>query len=355
MTFQKMGVNLSCSNITLKQEKIMRYIQDLPLDRVHLLERIHNSSRHHQTRQRAQCILLSFRGYTVTQLQGIFQVDRLTIYNWFNAWESLKFVGLYDRAGRGAKPKLTPEEGAQVKAWGKQFPRQLNTIRALVKQHFGKKVSKKTLGRVLKVLRMSWRRVRRRVKGEPGADVYAQKKQELAYLRQQHERGEIDLRYVDQSGFCLFPYLPYAWQEKGHTIAIPSSHSKKRLNVVGFLNVDNAFQAYTFECSLDSAIMIACVDEFCKQVTKRTVLVMDQASIHTSDAFTERIPDWETQGVEIFLLPAYSPELNCIEILWRFIKYYWLEFEAYLSWKHLVEYVEDILRQVGTKYKINFG
>jgi len=332
----------------------MRYIQNLPPETIHLLERIHKQSCYHQTRQRAHCILLSFRRYPVMQLQDIFQVDRLTIYHWLNAWESLKFVGLYDRPGRGAKRKLTPEECAQVNVWGKQFPRQLTKIRALVNQHFGKKTSKKTLSRILKVLKMSWRRVRRRVKGKPAPEDYARKQQELEGLEQQHRQGEIDLRYVDQSGFCLFPYLPYAWQEKGHTLEIPSSHSPKRLNVVGFLNIENEFQAYTFECSVDSEIMIACLDEFCKQVTKRTVLVMDQASIHTSDAFTERLPDWKTQGVEIFLLPAYSPELNRIEILWRFIKYYWLEFEAYLSWKHLVEHIEDILRQVGTKYKINF-
>jgi transposase len=299
--------------------------------------------------------VLSVRGYTVTQLQEIFQVDRTTIYNWFNMWESRRLVGLYDRSGREAKRKLTPEEQAQVKAWGNRFPRQLNRIRALVKQHFGKTVSKKTLSRVLHALKMSWRRVRRRVKGSPDAHEYAEKKAALEQLRQQHNAGEIDLRYVDQSGFCLFPYLPYAWQEDGQTIGVPSSHSPKRLNVVGFLNSDNDFQAYTFECSIDSEIMIACIDEFCKLVRKRTVLVLDQASIHTSKAFTERIPEWRAHGVDIFQLPPYSPELNLIEMLWRFIKYYWLEFEAYLSWKHLVEYVEDILRQVGTKYRINFG
>jgi transposase len=333
----------------------MRYIRELHLDTIHLLERIHKHSRHHRTRQRAQCIVLSYRGYSVTQLQEIFQVDRLTIYNWFNAWESRRFVGLYDGPGKGAKRKLSPAQQEQVRVWGQQYPRQLTKIRALVKARFGTKVSKKTLSRVLKALKMSWRRVRRRAKGEPDPQEYARKQQELEQFRQRHERGEIDLRYVDQSGFCLVPYLPYAWQEKGQTIEVPSSHSKKRLNVVGFLNVDNEFQAYTFECSLDSAIMIACIDEFCKQVTKPTVLVMDQASIHTSDAFTERLPAWKAQGIEIFHLPVYSPELNLIEILWRFIKYYWLEFEAYISWKHLVEYVENILRQVGTKYKINFG
>jgi len=290
----------------------------------------------------------------VSQLVEIFQVHRVTVYRWFDAWEARRFVGLYDCPGKGAKRKLTPEQQEQIKAWGKQYPRQLSKIGALVKERFGKKVSKKTLARVLNALKMSWRRVRRRVKGKPDPQEYSQKQQELEQLRQQHERREIDLRYVDQSGFCLFPYLPYAWQEKGQTIELPSSHSKKRLNVVGFLNVENEFQAYTFECNIDSEIMIACIDEFCKQVTKRTVLVMDQASIHTSDAVTERIPDWKAQGVEIFHLPGYSPELNLIEILWRFIKYYWLEFEAYLSWKHLVEYVEEILRNVGTKYCINF-
>lgn len=332
----------------------MRFITDLSTETIHLLERIQKQSRHHQTRQRAQCILLSARGYGVPTLMDIFQVHQTTIYRWFDAWEVRRLVGLYDCPGKGAKQKLPPEQQAQVKAWGQQFPRQLTKIRALVQQVFGQEVSKKTLARVLKAARMTWRRIRRHVKGHPSPEVFRQKQQELRQLEVQHARGEIDVRYVDQTGFCLEPYLPYAWQEKGQTIAIPSSHSPKRLNVVGFLNVDNAFQAYTFECSIDSEIMIACIDEMCTQMTKRTVLVMDQASIHRSEAFTDRIPDWHAQGLDIFQLPVYSPELNRIEILWRFIKYSWLEFEAYLSWQHLVESVEDILRQVGTKYRINF-
>jgi hypothetical protein len=123
---------------------------------------------------------------------------------------------------------------------------------------------------------------------------------------------------------------------------------------VGFFNIDNDFQAYTFECSIDSDIMIACIDAYCKHVTMPTVLVLDQASIHTSDALTDRLPDWKAQGVEIFYLPTYSPHLNRIEMLWRFIKYWWLDFDAYTSWNNLVYYVEEILKNIGIKYKINF-
>ena|SRR5215813_962895 len=43
----------------------------------------------------------------------------------------------------------------------------------------------------------------------------------------------------------------------------------------------------------------------------------------------------------------YSPELNCIEILWRFIKYEWIELAAYKSWAHLVDYVENVLQNFG--------
>ena len=35
------------------------------------------------------------------ELMHIFDVERLTIYHWFNAWESRRFAGLYDHAGRG--------------------------------------------------------------------------------------------------------------------------------------------------------------------------------------------------------------------------------------------------------------
>ncbi|MBD2539672.1 transposase, partial [Coleofasciculus sp. FACHB-SPT36] len=53
--------------------------------------------------------------------------------------------------------------------------------------------------------------------------------------------------------------------------------------------------------------------------------------------------------------PPYSPELNLIEILWKFMKYEWIEIEAYRDWKSLVKYVKNVLKKVGTEYVINFA
>lgn len=71
--------------------------------------------------------------------------------------------------------------------------------------------------------------------------------------------------------------------------------------------------------------------------------------------FLECIPEWERKGLNIKFLPPYSPEFNIIEILWRFIKYDWLPFSAYLSFKNLVGEVDNVLRNIGTKFKINFA
>jgi transposase len=85
------------------------------------------------------------------------------------------------------------------------------------------------------------------------------------------------------------------------------------------------------------------------------IVIIDNASIHTSGRFIDRIPDWEKKGVIIKSLPTYCPELNIIEILWRFIKYYWLPFSAYLSFDDLSREVENILAKIGSEFKIDFA
>ena len=95
--------------------------------------------------------------------------------------------------------------------------------------------------------------------------------------------------------------------------------------------------------------MIKFIDDFAKTIKKPTVIVIDNAPIHTSKAFREKITQWKQQKLEIFWLPAYFPQLNLIEILWRFMKYEWIEIEAYSTWKSLTKYVEKVLRLFGDR------
>lgn len=184
--------------------------------------------------------------------------------------------------------------------------------------------------------------------------AFAKCQRELEALQQQEEQGKIDLSYFDESGFTLDPYMPYAWQEPGTVLEIPARKCG-RINVLGFMNRKNDWHPFIFEQSVDTSVVIACVEAFSKTLKKKTVVVMDNASVHTSEAFEECLPQWKKKGLIIKYFTPYSPELNLREILWRNIKYAWLPFSAYQCINALRDALEHILKNFGSKYQITFA
>ena len=68
------------------------------------------------------------------------------------------------------------------------------------------RASKSTIKRVLKSMKLTWRRIRRKVNDQPDPETYQQKREALEILIAEDQEGIIDLRYFDESGFCLVPY-----------------------------------------------------------------------------------------------------------------------------------------------------
>ena len=69
----------------------------------------------------------------------------------------------------------------------------------------------------------------------------------------------------------------------------------------------------------------------------------------------EKIKKWEEQDLIIYFIPPYSPELNLIEIFWRFVKYQWLSFDAFANFESLKKHLKEVLDNFGLKYMINFN
>jgi len=179
-------------------------------------------------------------------------------------------------------------------------------------------------------------------------------KAELEGFRALAEAGELELYYFDEAGFTLDPCVPYAWQTVGETSEIPAA-SSDRINVLAFYATDHRFHPFVFEETIDSEIVIACFDYLRQTITKLTLVVMDGAPTHKSDAFQARLEEWESRGLYVYLLPAYNPELNLIEILWRMIKYHWLPLNAYESYQALLRMLNEVLKGIGSKYQIDFA
>ena len=177
---------------------------------------------------------------------------------------------------------------------------------------------------------------------------------ELHLLRRLADARYLARYYYDESRFTLVSNVPRAWQAPGEPVALTATHGPG-VNVAGFLRYDGTdLHAYTSEQSLNSEDVIRFFDDFCQQLTEPAVVVLDNASTHRSAAFRARIADWEAAGLTLFFLPAYSPELNRIEIMWRCCKHQWLPFAAYCNIKTLKHNLRKTLNEVGSKWKINF-
>lgn len=168
--------------------------------------------------------------------------------------------------------------------------------------------------------------------------------------------GVIELYFADESGVTMQPYVPYGWQRKGEPIQISSRSKSNRINLLGFMRLDNHLTIYHSERSLTGDFVVKSLNDFIRKGhEKPVVIVWDNGPIHRCQAVYERIADWETQEVYLFFLPAYSPHLNPIEIFWRFMKYRWLSKRAYASWSRLKKAVFGIIANFGQAYEIDFS
>lgn len=153
------------------------------------------------------------------------------------------------------------------------------------------------------------------------------------------------------------PNIPYGWQKKGETIELESTRSPS-LSALGFLTKENTLVPYLIEGYVDRFVVVEVFEDFLSPLdsTRRKVIVIDNAPAHISEFFQLHEEHWkEKYNAELFPLPTYSPELNIIEILWRFVKYQWLPWEAYQSIEKLLEELWNVFLHVGDDFIISFG
>lgn len=167
------------------------------------------------------------------------------------------------------------------------------------------------------------------------------------------DSGYIDLYFGDESHFGLTPNVPYAWQTKENPILLPAAKGKY-LNVVGLMTRKSKLYFEVLETTFNSDRIIYFMNRFVEQTVKKTIVILDNSPIHKSKKFMAKIQEWKEKDVFIYFLPPYSPELNLIEILWRRIKYQWLDFDAYKCFKNLKEQLNLVLNNFGIKYDIKF-
>ena len=172
--------------------------------------------------------------------------------------------------------------------------------------------------------------------------------------------GLCDLFYLDESGFA--PTLPTGstWARRGtRALVWDEPPQGRRLNVLGALAPYGDASALVWTAppgKIDSGVVLdvlwravaglpAAPDQLPAgyRCARPCVVVLDNASAHTSKAVKAARPALEAAGVTLYYLPPYSPELTRIEEVWRQIKYQELPVRSYRTLADLRAAVEQAL------------
>lgn len=192
------------------------------------------------------------------------------------------------------------------------------------------------------------------MKGKPNEEIYRLKKEVLGKFEELSASGALDLYYGDESGVNLEPCVPYGWQFRDEEVATPSVCGKG-INCFGLFTRSNESWTTVSEKAISGEFVMEQLERFSFSLRKVTVVVLDNARIHSGKQIRERQLVWQQRGLFIFYLPTYSPHLNLAETVWRKLKYEWLSAADYASKEHLQYAVRQALWAFGKSLKINFS
>jgi len=198
--------------------------------------------------------------------------------------------------------------------------------------------------RHLKWLAAGYRRTASTVAHKQDPDKVARARVVLGGLKKRACAGRVRLYYLDESGFA--PSLPtaYSWVLPGQRKRVKHEYPQgRRVNALAAYEPYAAtpwLDALPFERTLTSADLLVYLQAL-PQAKEPRVVVLDNASLHVSKAVKAQRPALARLGIYLYYLPAYSPELNEIEAVFKQVKHHEMPHRSHTSKAELRASVEQ--------------
>lgn len=134
------------------------------------------------------------------------------------------------------------------------------------------------------------------------------------------KRTKAMILFGDEASFALWGSLAYTWAAKGKQPLIPTNGNRKSLKVFGMIDYFSGKLIYQIiDGKLDGESYTKFLRKVLNESSEKVIIVQDGAPYHKSRLVKEFTND-NSERMSVYSLPAYSPDYNPIEFLWRKIK-----------------------------------
>ncbi len=162
------------------------------------------------------------------------------------------------------------------------------------------------------------------------------------------QAGKRAVFFVDAAHFVLAPFLGFLWSLTRVFIKAPAG--RQRFNVLGALNaLTHELIIVTNDTYITAASLCALLEKLAAlNLTVPITVFLDNARYQKCTlvkAVAARV------NIELCYLPAYSPNLNLIERVWKFVKKQTLYSKYYADFAAFKAAIETCLHEMPTTHR----
>lgn len=315
------------------------------------IEALHYERFHHpdpRVQQRCEIVYLKAMGLSHQEIGRLARVSQPTVRRSLADYQAggldqLKMVNVYRPTSDLNKYRTTLKEEFEA--------RPPTTIQAAAERIATLTGVQRSPTQVRKFL-LSLGLKRRKVGQIPAKAAPAQQaeflEQQLQPRLEEARQGRRHVLFVDATHFVLQPFLGFVWCLARVFIQAPSG--RQRLNVLGALHA-TTHQLLTVvnHDYINAETVATLLHQLAATFSDLPItLVLDNARYQ----HCRRVIELATQlGIELLFLPPYSPNLNLIERLWKFVKKECLYSRYYETFELFKQAILDCLAETQGKHK----
>jgi transposase len=279
--------------------------------------------------KRIHALLALAQGQSVSEVAAMLSLGEHTVRDYRNQYLFKGMASLVYKAPPGRPSKLTKTQRQQLAEWIKASPQGSGStagggntpmMQDLMQRHFGVVYHPHYIATLLKTRGFSYQKAR--FVSDHLSEAKRREWRQTRWpkiLRQAKQRKALWL-FGDEASFAQWGSLSYPWAPKGQQPEVPTSGKRKAYKVFGLMDYFSGrffYKAHAGRFNSESYATFWL--DVLSQTTQHVVVIQDGARYHTSKAMQAFFAT-HADRLTIEQLPAYSPDFNPIEHLWKKVK-----------------------------------
>jgi transposase len=257
-------------------------------------------------------------------------LHRKTVYGWLAKFREGGRDALVAKPVPGRPPKLSGAQIARlyqliVGSDPAQFSFEFalwtrDMVRQVIRREFKISLSVVSVGRLLRAMGLSPQRPLYRAYQQNPEAVQRWKDEAFPAIRAEAKAAGATIYFADEAGVRSDYHAGTTWAPVGRTPTVRATGARFSVNMLSAVSAQGALRFMLNEGTVNAAVFI----DFCRRLLRDqpgpVYLVVDGHPAHRARATTEFVASTEGR-LKLFFLPAYSPELNPDEWVWKNVKH----------------------------------